>query len=176
MIEEIYNDIRGCNGKYQISNFGNAKKFNKDKRYRPFRILKPQLSGRYLQIGICKNGLYQLYYVHRLVLETFIGPCPPGMECCHNDGNSLNNFIGNLRYDTRSNNQRDRQFHGTKANPVWIDNRGSRCASSKLNNNKIIEIRKLHLEGRSCTEIAKLYCVCASTINRIINKKIWKDV
>jgi HNH endonuclease/NUMOD4 motif-containing protein len=51
--------------------------------------------------------------VHLLVLRTFRGPCPPGLEGCHNDGNELNNRLENLRWDTRSSNILDQVRHGT---------------------------------------------------------------
>lgn len=50
--------------------------------------------------------------VHRLVLEAFVGPCPPGMEACHNDGDHTNNRLSNLRWDTRSSNMLDLTRHG----------------------------------------------------------------
>ena len=52
-------------------------------------------------------------FVHVLVLKAFIGPCPDGTECCHNDGNPANNAISNLRWDTRSGNIFDAVRHGT---------------------------------------------------------------
>lgn len=51
--------------------------------------------------------------VHRLVLETFVGSCPEGMETCHNNGVRTDNRLCNLRWDTRSNNSRDSVKHGT---------------------------------------------------------------
>lgn len=50
--------------------------------------------------------------VHRLVLEAFVGPCPPGMECCHLDDDGYNNRLENLRWDTRSANQLDAVRNG----------------------------------------------------------------
>jgi hypothetical protein len=48
-------------------------------------------------------------FVHRLVLEAFIGPCPPGMEACHYpDPSRQNNHVGNLRWDTKQENAHDR--------------------------------------------------------------------
>jgi len=35
------------------------------------------------------------------------------MECCHNDGDKLNNSLKNLRWDSHLNNNRDRLKHGT---------------------------------------------------------------
>lgn len=51
--------------------------------------------------------------VHRLVLEAFVGPCPDGTVGCHNDGDTTNNSVGNLRWDTPGANNRDKRTHGT---------------------------------------------------------------
>lgn len=51
--------------------------------------------------------------VHRIILETFVGPCPPRMLCCHApDTNPTNNRLSNLRWDTHLANSRDRKKHG----------------------------------------------------------------
>lgn len=52
--------------------------------------------------------------VHRLVLESWKGPCPPGMECRHfPDGNPENNNLENLSWGTKMENTADRIVHGT---------------------------------------------------------------
>ncbi len=56
---------------------------------------------------------YPSKLVHRLVLEAFIGQCPDGMECCHNNGVRNDNRLSNLRWDTTSANMFDKQRHGT---------------------------------------------------------------
>lgn len=48
-----------------------------------------------------------------LVLETFVGPRPPGAHACHNDGDRSNNRLDNLRWDTQSGNFKDKMRHGT---------------------------------------------------------------
>lgn len=63
--------------------------------------------------------------VHRLVLTAFVGPCPEGMEACHNDGDKLNNRLDNLRWDTRDANRADSYAHGT--HPAV--NKASRCCN-----------------------------------------------
>ena len=76
--------------------------------------LKPRgkVLSTYVTLGL-EDGVYKQRNVHCLILETFRGPCPEGMEGCHNDGNPLNNHIDNLRWDTPKNNQADRWLHGT---------------------------------------------------------------
>lgn len=51
--------------------------------------------------------------IHRLVLSTFLGPCPPGMVACHSDGDIRNNRLENLRWDTPKSNTADAIRHGT---------------------------------------------------------------
>jgi hypothetical protein len=53
--------------------------------------------------------------IHRLVALTFIGPCPDGLEVCHNDGVHTNVTRGNIRYGTKSDNAKDRVKHGRQA-------------------------------------------------------------
>lgn len=50
--------------------------------------------------------------VHLLVLEAFVGPCPPGLEGCHTNGDGLDNKLTNLRWDTHAANMQDRLRHG----------------------------------------------------------------
>lgn len=47
-------------------------------------------------------------YVHRLVLETFEGPCPPGFECDHIDRNPSNNNLENLRWVSHYENMKNK--------------------------------------------------------------------
>lgn len=50
--------------------------------------------------------------VHHLVLEAFVGPRPPGFECCHANDDGTDNRLTNLRWDTRSANVRDQVVNG----------------------------------------------------------------
>lgn len=52
-------------------------------------------------------------FVHRLVLEAFVGPCPEGQQCRHLDGNPLNNQLSNLAWGTPRENHADSVRHGT---------------------------------------------------------------
>jgi hypothetical protein len=47
------------------------------------------------------------------VLRSFIGEPPENYEGCHNDGNSINNLLTNLRWDTHAGNEEDRKKHNT---------------------------------------------------------------
>jgi hypothetical protein len=53
-----------------------------------------------MRVGLNFDGIQEIIEVHRLVLAAFVGPCPPGMESQHRDGNLANNMLANLRYAT----------------------------------------------------------------------------
>lgn len=81
--------------------------------------------GRNLRPGIASNGYPTVALgrgktrtVHSLVAETFIGPCPIGMEVRHKDGYRTNPRLDNLEYGTRLENIEDAFRHGSrKASP-----------------------------------------------------------
>jgi len=108
-------------------------------------------------------------YVHRLVLSTFIGECPPGMEACHNDGNFVNNRVANLRWDTHANNIADKVKHGTES-------KGSARPLAKLHETDIPVIRELASAGVLHRDIAKRYGVCRELIGQIARGQKWRHV
>lgn len=116
------------------------------------RILKPRFYSKYghQNIVLYPGGLRLL---HRVILETFTGPCPPGLEACHSNGRPWDNRLDNLRWDTRSNNRKDAINHGTIVN--------SRHGKAKLSENDVRIIRK---SNGSPTALAKIYGVTKSHI------------
>lgn len=109
--------------------------------------------------------------LHRIVLETFIGNAPEGMEGCHNDGNPLNNNISNLRWDTHANNIRDCMMHGTKTNPPTFY--GEKHHNTSLKECDIMHIRAHKITRGIYSKLAKDYNVSSKTISRIMNYKTW---
>jgi len=170
MIEEIWKPVINYEGLYEISNYGKVKSFKNNKGNYREKILKlGKDKYGYMQIRLCKNGKHRYFKVHRLVLEAFVGPCPPGMEGCHNDGSRDNNFVGNLRWDTRKNNERDKIKHGTYQ-------RGSKAGNAKLNDLKVRIIRRLLEDGYfTQREIAKIFNVSQVEIHYFARNKTWKN-
>ncbi|KJL37044.1 NUMOD4 motif protein [Microbacterium ginsengisoli] len=80
--------------------------------YRPrLRKLTVNDDG-YLTVQVGASPAGRMVKVHTLVLETFVGPRPAGMEVLHLDANRANPALRNLRYGTRSENQRQRVADG----------------------------------------------------------------
>jgi hypothetical protein len=151
---------------------------NSQKYLNKKRVLKQHIGNHgYLYVTLCKNKKHKKFLVHRLVLEAFIGPCPPGMEARHLDGNKLNNNINNLEWTTRSINAKDRVKHGTnKIHLFKSDCRGSKNGMSKFNDNDILKIREMHEKGITGYRIAKIFDVSNSCIYKILNKQSWNHI
>lgn len=110
-MEEIWKDIKGYEGLYQVSNFGRVKSLPKLKKtptatfITEERIIKPHLCAGYLRLGLCKDGQLKEFFVHRLVAVAFIGDAN-GLTVNHKDENKLNNNASNLEYITLAENIR----------------------------------------------------------------------
>lgn len=92
---EIWKDIEGYEGLYQVSNYGRVKSLNKRKG----RILKPAKDkGGYLRVALHKQGTQKHYKIHRLVAQAFI-PNPQNLpQVNHKDENPTNNTVQNLEW------------------------------------------------------------------------------
>lgn len=105
-MKEIWKDIVGFEGLYQVSNLGRVKSLNYHKSGKE-RVLKNrlgQIKTIYPHVGLYKNGTMKECTVHRLVAEAFIANPENKEEVNHIDGNKCNNHISNLEWVTRSEN------------------------------------------------------------------------
>jgi hypothetical protein len=105
------------------------------------------------------------HYVHRLVLQAFVGPNPEGTVCCHNDGDPSNNRLNNLRWDTYRANEQDKLRHGT-----WLV--GSQI-NAKLTEEEVLEIRRLKSGGATFAALAITYGVSRQNVAAIVHRRAW---
>ena len=97
---------------------------------RKARWLKPMTDkSGYLYVVLYKKGHRYFRKIYHLVLETYVGECPKGMETRHLDGDPSNNNLCNLRWGTKKENMCDRKKHGTECMP---DNSGEKNGQAKL--------------------------------------------
>ena len=92
---EIFKDIEGYEGLYQISDHGRVKSL----KYGKERILKPCMTcNGYLTVRLCKNRKVIRCYVHRLVAAAFM-PNPDNLpQINHKDEDKTNNNVDNLEW------------------------------------------------------------------------------
>lgn len=97
---EIWKDIEGYEGLYQISNWGRVKSLNYNRTGKE-GILKPiPTNNGYMIIGLYKNRKPNQYSIHRLVAQAFI-PNPDNLpQVNHKDEDKSNNCVWNLEWCT----------------------------------------------------------------------------
>jgi hypothetical protein len=99
---------------YEVSDLGSVRSVDRTVGGRQLRgkVLATRVSAQtgYVLVNVVDDdGRKVTRSVHKMVLEAFAGPCPPGMESCHGDDNPQNNaWPENLRWDTKDANLRDR--------------------------------------------------------------------
>lgn len=115
---EEWRPVVGWEGYYEVSNQGRVKslpRITAGGTRIMGRLRQPAMQGRgnpYWQIHLMRDGVpWYRVAVHRLVLESFIGPCPEGMEACHLNGNGFDNRIENLRWDTHEANMAEQALY-----------------------------------------------------------------
>lgn len=105
---EIWKDITGYENLYQVSNFGNVKRFTKNGE----RILKKTVyKNGYCYVSLCKKGVPMKFTIHFLVANEFLNK--KNNECVnHKDGNKTNNYVENLEWCSYKRNNNHAQENG----------------------------------------------------------------
>lgn len=121
-------------------------------------------SDGYLRISLQQDGLKLTTLVHRLVLMAFVGPCPPGCQALHKNGNRADNRLDNLRWGTPKENSADKKLHGTH------------IATRKLSDEQVREILVRMSNGERAFELGPEFGVCPNTIRFIGKRKTMSHV
>lgn len=98
--EEIWKDIAGYEGLYQVSNLGRIKSLNYKHTSRE-RILKTKKNrSGYVVVNLNQAGKRKTYSIHRLVAQAFIDNPQNLPMVNHRDENKQNNIVSNLEWCT----------------------------------------------------------------------------
>ena len=171
---EQWRDIEKFVGSYQVSDCGRVRSLerrvlharNITRRVRGRILRSPQGSKGYPCVDLRADGVRVTRMVHGLVLEGFVGKCPPGMQACHGDNNRANDRLDNLRWDTPKVVQAKRVAHGTT-------NRGERCGRAKLTEADVERIRDLGACGETHRAIGPHLGVGKSIVGSILRGENW---
>lgn len=173
MIKELKErwKIYPSNRNYAVSSFGRVMRITPGHGTEPGRILRPgTATGGYQVVGLYPDKK-PTKRVHRLVLETFVGPCPPGHEGNHDDGNKANNRLDNLEYLTKKKNFE----HAIRTG--LFKNRGEDHPSSTLTEDDIRDIRRMfHEEGLTKYRIGKIKNIDRAYVRMILRGDRWGHV
>lgn len=121
-------------------------------------------SGHYT-VHLRQGGETNYRYIHELVLTLFVGPCPPGLECCHENDIPSDNRLANLRWDTHRNNAREASRNGR-----WHGKPGCKGMASpfcKLTDAQVAEIRRRRSTGEKLKPLAAEFNVTETHICRL---------
>lgn len=141
-MEEIWMPVKGYEGLYEVSNNGRVRSLKFDK----IKELSLVDNGQgYLHVHLCKEGKRKHFFIHRLVVEAFIGEIPKGLIVNHKDENPQNNNVNNLEictyeYNNNYGTRKDRVRVAMKGNKNRLDKTHSpetRAKMSESNKGKI---------------------------------------
>lgn len=146
-MSEIWKNIPGYEGIYWVSSHGRVKNKNGFMRL-------TKVKG-YYSVKLSNDGYRHLFKIHRLVMQAFVGYSE--MMVLHNNGNSEDNRLENLRYGTAKENMEDMSKH-----------RKEKGLFSRFTIEERDKIGSLLLKGLSGKAIAKEMGVHQSTISRYL--------
>lgn len=184
-MREIWKDIVGYEGIYQVSNFGNVKSLSfGPKNIRESGTIKllrqtPSNCG-YYKVELYKNGKSKMMYVHRLVATAFIPNPDKKPQVNHIDGNKANNVLSNLEWASRRENQLHAIYHGLRTRSPMLGRTGSNNPSSKailqydLSGNFIREWCGISEAARSLGISSSSISNCLSGKTKTSYGSVWK--
>lgn len=177
---EIWKDVVGYEGWYEVSNKGNVRSVARiidvcckirgrfKAKHRSINRVYSIVHG-HSHITLSKNQKIKGFFVHRLVSAAFLGPIPDGLQVNHKDGIKTNNSIDNLEYVTAKENH----AHGRRTG--LNKNFGSNHYNSKLTENDVFNIKKEYIPRKvSAPFLANKYGVARTTILAIIHGHSWR--
>lgn len=176
---EQWKSIPGFEGLYSISSEGNV--WSEARTVRGPRGSTRERGGRLVSASVTSNGYKTVHLwrenkrttrtVHSLVAEVFLAPPEEGRsQVCHNNGDPLDNRVGNLRWGSPRENSADRKGHGT-----YIC--GKQVANSRLTDENVVLVRTLYAGGTwRQSDLAERFGVDQAQIGRVIAGKAWAHV
>ena len=167
---EIWCDLVGYEGFYQVSNYGRLKSLH---RKTEKIIGSNKDSDGYPRCSLCKNGTHKSLKVHQFVSLCFI-PNPQNKPLInHKNGDKENNCVWNLEWVTN----RENVLHSLELG-LQKPLSGENCSHSVLTNKEVKRIREMYIpydEEFGGTALAKIFNVNVSVIRNIVQNRTYKD-
>lgn len=178
-MEEIWKDVNGYSGLYQVSNLGRVRSVDRMITYSDGRNFKYKQKILNWNIGTKSRRCYVHLYqnskrkgmlIHRLVAIAFLENPLNLPEINHIDGNTLNNQVSNLEWISHLDNMQ----HGFRTG--LINNTGVLHGNNKYTEDQILKVIGLIKEGSTSIQIEKLTNVKAATVNAIRKGSQWRHL
>ena len=177
-MEEVWKDIEGYEGLYQVSNLGRVKSLSREVvgSYGRKHVLKEKIrklisdKEGYLTVTLHKGGMRKTFKVHRLVASSFIVNSASRQFVNHLNGIKEDNKVKNLEWATSSENQKHAYDTGLKHAPF-----GEKHKKAKLTSREV-KLIKQQLNEHSGRALARKFGVGEVTISCIKTGKTWKNI
>jgi hypothetical protein len=158
---------------YECDIFGNVYSLNYNKTGERRKLKLNKKASGYNEIKLFKNGKRNYFTVHKLVMLTFVGKRPKGLQINHINGIKDDNRLENLEYCTASENA----LHAFELG-LRFGFEGEKNGQSKLNKQKVIEIKTelLNYKRGMISALGRKYEVDPETISNIKNGRTWLHV
>lgn len=176
---EVWKDIEGYEGIYQVSNLGKIKSLYRKVFYsdgRTYTYKEKVLNWNIMKkvnrcyVHLYKNSERKAMLVHRVVALAFI-PNPNNLpEINHINGITTDNFVSNLEWITHSENMK----HGFRTG--LINNTGVLHGNNIYNEDQIRRVKKYLLESKGQAEIERLTGVGRATVYEIKKGRQWTHI
>ena len=157
---------------YSVSDHGDIRRDTPTKRNPSGgNILKPGVGKQGHQyVNLRANKKAHCKYVHRIVLEAFVGKNPEEKPCCaHRNGDPSDNRLVNLRWASFAENSQDSIAHGTSGRPGGTDHFRAKLDAEKMN-----EVLALYRQGCSLREIGRKLGLSHTTISAFLSGKSYR--
>lgn len=162
---EVWLPVLDYEGLYEASNMGRVRRVSTG-----LILSVENQQQKYLNVSLCKDGDVKSARLHRVVLSAFCGPEPfEGAEAAHNNGDTRDCRLTNLRWASAVENQADVERHGNRC-------KGEAVFGAVLSEAQVRCIRERIAVGERNRTIAEEYEVSTSTIHLIRHNKIWRHV
>lgn len=190
-MKEIWKDVRGYEGIYQISNKGNVRSLDKFQDFPLFTkgnscgnktVITPVFrKGKLMQLTEAKTGYFcvglfkdkknKWTLVHRLVADAFLNHDEKKKHVNHKDSNRKNNVVSNLEWCTPQENVK----HAWKKGGLKNMPQKTFVSNAKLTDKQIAEIKNIKMSTKIANEkIANMYGVTRRSVDRLIKGESYK--
>jgi hypothetical protein len=162
--------VNNSNEKYEVSDTGLVRSKLKSCK----TLSQKTKTNGYKEVNLYfKPNVSKMCYVHRIVVESFIGEIPLGFEINHIDGDKSNNNLSNLQIVTPSENRV--HCHHVLGKKIKVY-KGSEHGMAKTSEDVVLMLRDGHKNGETPTDLALKHGIKRSTVCKIVYRETWKHI